>query len=220
MEQLSSEKRLRYGKEIENLCRSLDFDVSSQQIEALLDYLALFIKWNKAYNLSAIRDTDEMLSKHLLDSLVIAPHLRDDPKAQRLIDVGTGGGLPGIPMAICFPDRDFTLLDSAGKKMRFLYQVKLSLKLDNVSLENRRVETFKPSPLFDGVLSRAFASITDMTHWCDHLLHEDGRFWAMKGVFPDQELRELAKSYIVEHHYDLDVPSLTGERCLVVLRRV
>jgi len=196
-------------------CQQLTFKPSRGQLDALNVYLELFIKWNNAYNLSAIRDPNEMVVKHLLDSLSVA-HLID---GERFIDVGTGGGLPGIPLAICFPHRHFTLLDSAGKKTRFLFQVKQTLKLDNVQVENCRVESYQPEKLYDGVISRAFASLRDMTDYCQHLIHEDGKFWAMKGVFPDHELSEMEKHYKVFASYPLQVPGLEEQRCLVVLHK-
>lgn len=202
-----------YSQQLQQALALIDLPLTPTQSQKLGGYLALFIKWNKAYNLSAIRDPQEMIHKHLLDSLSIAPHLT----GQRFIDVGTGGGLPGIPLAITFPDRHFTLLDSAGKKTRFLFQVKQALALDNVQVENRRVESFTPSERYDGVISRAFASLTDMTQQCHHLLNSGGKFWAMKGVFPEHELSELEKNYIFEHNVPLQVPGVTGERCLIVL---
>ncbi len=195
-------------------CEQLGLTLDAPQQRQLLEYLALFIKWNQAYNLSAIRDPEQMLRLHLLDSLSIAPHLT----GQRFIDVGTGGGLPGIPLAICFPERHFTLLDSAGKKMRFLFQVKQSLKLANVDTQNCRVEAYQPAQLYDGVISRAFASLQDMTDACQHLLAPNGRFWAMKGQQPHTELSTVAKHYTVAHSYPLAVPGVDAERCLIALQ--
>lgn len=204
-----------YLSRLRDGCCQLSFQPDEPQLAALEQYLALFIKWNKAYNLSAIRDPEEMVSKHLLDSLSVAALI----EGQRLIDVGTGGGLPGIPLAICFPERRFTLLDSAGKKTRFLFQVKQALGLDNVSIQNCRVEAYQPEQAYDGVISRAFASLADMTGSCQHLLDSGGKFWAMKGVFPDRELSELEKHYIFETSFPLQVPGVDGQRCLVVLRK-
>lgn len=196
----------------------LGVELSDSQLQQLLQYLALFIKWNKAYNLSAVRDPAEMVHRHLLDSLSVVPALRDyTGPAGRFIDVGTGGGLPGIPLAILFPEKYFTLLDSNGKKTRFLFQVKVSLKLNNVTVENRRVESYQPEQLFDGVISRAFASLLDMVEGCKHLLTPEGRFWAMKGIYPQDELSVLAKHYKVEDSFALSVPDSEGERHLLVL---
>ncbi len=190
--------------------------LTDAQAEQLLAYLALFHKWNKAYNLSAIRDPEEMLHKHLLDSLTIAPQLLAEA-ADRIIDVGTGGGLPGIPLAILAPHKAFTLLDSAGKKTRFLTQTAHSLGLENVAVENCRVESFQPEQPYDIVLSRAFASLIDMVSGCKHLLSDTGAFWAMKGVVPEDELSELGTCYKVDSCSTFHVPGDIGERCLVVI---
>lgn len=187
--------------------------VVPERQQLLVRYLCLFEKWNKAYNLSAIREREQMVSRHLLDSLVVAPLLH----GENFIDVGTGGGLPGIPLSILWPEKKFTLLDSNGKKTRFLFQVKTELKLTNVTVENRRVEEFKPAQKFDGVISRAFASLADMVQGCHQLLATDGRFWALKGVYPKDELSALEKHYNVEACHRLDVPGCDGERHLLEL---
>lgn len=196
--------------------QQLGLDLKLQQIDQLLAYLRLFDKWNHAFNLSAIREPAAMVKLHLLDSLSVAPVL----KGERFIDVGTGGGLPGIPLAIKFPRKSFTLLDSAGKKTRFLFQVKQELGLDNVTVENRRVEHYQPLQRFDGVISRAFASLPDMVNSCAHLLNEGGRFWAMKGQVPVEELKEIEAKYVLEHCYSLQVPGVEAQRCLLVIRSV
>lgn len=177
----------------------------------LVQYLELMLKWNKAYNLTAVRDPDQMVIKHLLDSIAIAPHLR----GQRFIDVGTGGGLPGVPMSILFPEREFHLLDSNGKKTRFLFQVKTALGLDNMTVHQARVESFQCDPAFDAVLSRAFASLEDMVSGCRHLLADDGHFLAMKGVYPCDELAVIEQWCIVEEVHELAVPGLDEQRHLV-----
>ena len=206
----------RFAEQITNGAKCLNLELDSDKIAKFVTYLQQFIKWNNAYNLSAIRDPEHIISKHLLDSLSIASLI----EGAHFIDVGTGGGLPGIPLAIVFPERAFTLLDSNGKKTRFLFQVKQQLELDNVEIVDQRVESYHPEPRFDGVITRAFSSLKLMTENCDHLLDSGGRFWAMKGVFPQDELRQLEKRYIVEATFKLEVPGVNGERTLVVLRKV
>jgi 16S rRNA (guanine527-N7)-methyltransferase len=179
----------------------------------MLAYIELFHKWNQAYNLSAIRDIESQVDRHLLDSLSVAPYI----DAEQLIDVGTGGGLPGIPLAILYPHKRFTLLDSNGKKARFLFQVKTQLRLDNVQIQNCRVEAFRPQQRFDAVISRAFASLKDMTDGCRHLLSDNGVFYAMKGIYPTDELSALEKNYKVSQSYPLQIPREEGERHLLVL---
>lgn len=190
----------------------LNLALSAKQVQLLEAYLALFAKWNQAINLSAIRRTDEMIKLHLLDSLCVSPHLL----GHTWLDVGTGGGLPGIPLAIAKPDCHFTLLDSAGKKTRFLHQVVHELALPNVSVVHARAESHKLNPGVDGVISRAFASLADMVQSTAHLLGESGRFYAMKGQHPEAELREIEKDYIVSDVIPLQVPGAKVERCLVV----
>lgn len=200
-----------YCARLESGCSALGLQLSPNQRQKCLGYLALFLKWNRAYNLSAISDPAQMVSKHLLDSLTIAPHII----GERFVDVGTGAGLPGIPLAILFPERHFTLLDSNGKKTRFLFQAQQSLGLDNIVVNHCRVEDYQPSLLYDGVLSRAFASLGNMLSGCKHLLTSEGFFFAMKGIYPQDELREVTKHYKVVACHDLQVPDLEGERCLI-----
>jgi 16S rRNA (guanine527-N7)-methyltransferase len=156
-----------------------------------------------------------MVVRHLLDSLTVVPHVA--AAGGRIIDVGTGGGLPGVVLAIMFPAKHFTLLDSNGKKTRFLFQVKTALKLDNMQVENCRVEQHQPALPYDAVISRAFASLRDMTGGCAHLLAEGGCFLAMKGHYPEDELSALAKRYKVQSSHPLRVPGDDGERHLLVL---
>ena len=195
--------------------KTLGLALEDSKVEQLLDYITEFAKWNRAYNLSAVRNIDDMIVRHLLDSLAVVPHVA----GQRIIDVGTGGGLPGIPLAICYPERQFTLLDSNGKKTRFIFHVKTLLGLHNVRVENGRVEALEPTQLFDGVISRAFASLADMTGWCQHLLAAGGKFYAMKGQFPKGELAEIADRYQLVERIDLRVPGEAGERHLLILDR-
>lgn len=180
----------------------------------LVGYVELLHKWNKAYNLTSVRDPGEMLVRHILDSIVVKPHLQ----GTRFIDVGTGPGLPGIPLAIVRPDAHFTLLDSLGKRVRFLRQVQHELHLENITPVQSRVEEFPAESGFDGVISRAFASMTDMVSWCHHLPAENGRFYALKGQRPDDEIAVLPAEFSIEEIVRLRVPQLDGERHLVVIK--
>ncbi|MTD27965.1 16S rRNA (guanine(527)-N(7))-methyltransferase RsmG [Erwinia sorbitola] len=187
--------------------------LSDQQKQQLVGYVSMLHKWNKAYNLTSVRDPEQMLVRHILDSIVVEPHL----KGERFIDVGTGPGLPGIPLAIVRPQAHFTLLDSLGKRVRFLKQVQHELKLENIAPVQSRVEDFPAEPPFDGVISRAFASLTDMVDWCHHLPGQQGRFYALKGVMPEDEIAVLPVGFTVEKVIPLIVPQLEGERHLVII---
>ncbi|TQO62343.1 16S rRNA (guanine(527)-N(7))-methyltransferase RsmG [Vibrio cholerae] len=201
---------------LDALISKTSLTVTEQQREQLVGYVQLLDKWNKAYNLTSVRDPMEMLVKHILDSLVVSPHL----VGERFIDVGTGPGLPGIPLAIMHPDKEFVLLDSLGKRIRFLKQVIHDLKINNVLPVQSRVEEFDPESGFDGVLSRAFASMTDMVNWCKHLPKPNGGvFLALKGVRPDDEITLLPEWCSVTDIKALQVPELEGERHLVILSR-
>ncbi|WP_415845956.1 16S rRNA (guanine(527)-N(7))-methyltransferase RsmG [Stutzerimonas zhaodongensis] len=206
-----------YAEELEEGAQQLGVVLSDNQREQLLAYLALLSKWNKAYNLTAVRDTAEMVSRHLLDSLSVAPHVQ--PGGSRWLDVGSGGGMPGIPLAILFPERHFTLLDSNGKKTRFLTQVKLELKLANLEVVHSRVEQFKPAQPFNGITSRAFSSLEDFTSWTRHLGDLDSCWLAMKGIQPDDELQALPVDFQLERCVVLKVPGCQGQRHLLILRR-
>lgn len=196
------------------LLAAAGIELPDHQKQQLVDYVGLLHKWNKAYNLTSVRDPMEMLVRHILDSIVVEPHLQ----GARFIDVGTGPGLPGIPLAIVRPDAHFTLLDSLGKRVRFLRQVQHELGLENVTPVQSRVEEWPAEPPFDGVISRAFASLNDMVSWCHHLPGEGGAFYALKGVRPDDEISSLPASVSVQQVVKLDVPELDGERHLVIIR--
>lgn len=195
---------------------ALGVALSDHQVDQLLRYLDELSKWNKAYNLSAVRDPDQMLTRHLLDSLAVVPHV----SAARVIDVGTGGGLPGVVLAICYPDKHFTLLDSNGKKTRFIFHVKTLLGLDNIQVENTRVESHRPAEPYQAVISRAFASIADMARGCRHLLADEGVFLAMKGLYPEGELGEAESLCRLQQSIKLQVPEADAERHLLVLRPI
>lgn len=188
--------------------------LSGEQLQALMHYLELLMKWNKAYNLTAIREPERMVNLHLLDSLAVHPFVQD---ADNIIDVGTGPGLPGIVLAIMNPQKRFTLLDSNGKKTRFLFQARTALNLTNVTIVNDRVEAYHPPVPFDMIVSRAFASLADMTGWCHHLRAGNGCFLAMKGQYPEDEIRAIDDQYEVVAAHAIDVPGVDGERHLLRL---
>lgn len=194
-------------------CRALELAVTDAQRAQLLAYLELLQKWNKAYNLTAIRDPQQMVVKHLLDSLAVVPHIT----GSCLADVGTGAGLPGIPLAIIYPEREFHLIDSNGKKTRFLFQVKTALGLANMTVHHRRVEAAWEGPEFDAVISRAFASLADMVAGCRHMLRPGGQFLAMKGAYPHAELAALGDDYHLLAATALQVPGLDEQRHLLAL---
>ncbi|EBY1290882.1 16S rRNA (guanine(527)-N(7))-methyltransferase RsmG, partial [Salmonella enterica subsp. enterica serovar Give] len=197
---------------LSRLLADAGISLTDHQKTLLVAYVDMLHKWNKAYNLTSVRDPNEMLVRHILDSIVVAPYLQ----GQRFIDVGTGPGLPGIPLAIVLPDAHFTLLDSLGKRVRFLRQVQHELKLENITPVQSRVEAYPSEPPFDGVISRAFASLNDMVSWCHHLPGEKGRFYALKGQLPGDEIASLPDDFSVESVEKLRVPHLEGERHLVI----
>lgn len=189
--------------------------LTDHQKNQLVAYVGLLDKWNKAYNLTSVRDPNEMLVRHITDSIVVAPYLQ----GSRFIDVGTGPGLHGIPLAIVRPESHFTLLDSLGKRVRFLRQVQHELKLDNVTPVQSRVEAFPAEPPFDGVISRAFASLNDMVSWCHHLPAANGHFYALKGLAQKDEMENLPEGYAIAEVIELHVPQLEGERHRWLLRQ-
>ena len=183
--------------------------------EQLLDYLALLAKWNRVYNLTAIREETKWISHHLLDSLAVVPHL----PAGRLVDAGTGAGLPGIPIAFACPARPVILLDSNQKKGAFLTQASAELALTNVKVVIERAESYSPDHAFDVVISRAFSSIPDFIRLAGHLCRPGGVLAAMKGARPDAEIAQLPEAWKAETIIRLRVPRLDAERHLVMLRK-
>ena len=185
----------------------MNLSVAPRQQELLLDYLQLLQKWNRAFNLTAVRDPQIMVSRQLLDSLSIHALLR----GERVLDVGSGAGLPGIPLAIVDPHRSFTLLDTNGKKTRFLRQAKLELGLDNLEIEQLRVERYQAPCPFDTIVSRAFSSLPLMLDLTRHLLAEGGCWLAMKGTVPEAEIAALETGVQARVHA-LAVPGETAQR--------
>ncbi|WP_110969850.1 16S rRNA (guanine(527)-N(7))-methyltransferase RsmG [Pseudomonas huaxiensis] len=212
---MSSMVTAKHADELSTGARQLGLELSEAQQEQLLAYLALLIKWNKAYNLTAVRDPDEMVSRHLLDSLSVMSFIHSD----RWLDVGSGGGMPGIPLAILHPEKQVTVLDSNGKKTRFLTQVKLELKLDNLTVIHKRAEEFQPEQPFTGIISRAFSSMENFTNWTRHLGNSQTQWLAMKGLHPADELVALPADFEVESEQALTVPGCQGQRHLLILRR-
>jgi 16S rRNA (guanine527-N7)-methyltransferase len=194
-------------------CEGLNLQLPGGACTRLAAYLALLERWNRAYNLTAVRDPEAMVVRHVLDSLSILPWV----EGPRVLDVGSGAGLPGIPLAIARPEYEFSLLDSNGKRTRFLTQVAAELRLNNVSVVRGRVEDYRPETLFNSIVSRAFATLADMVTDAGRLCAPAGRLLAMKGVFPDDELARLPPGYVVVGVYPLHVPSLDAERHLVHL---
>ena len=181
--------------------------------QRLLDYIALIEKWNRVYNLTAIREPEKMVSHHLLDSLAVAPHLR----ARRLLDVGSGAGLPGIPLALVSPDTQVTLLDSNHKKAAFLSQAIMELKLKNAAICNERVESWQTQNRFDAIISRAFSDMGEFVRITRHLLAPGGMFAAMKGLHPYEEIERLPPGCKVEQVLPLAIPGVAGARHLVLI---
>ncbi len=197
---------------------NIDWDIKSitdVQYSQLIDFVLLIDKWNKTYNLTSIKNVEDMLVKHIVDSIVISPFL----KGENFIDVGTGPGLPGIPLAILNPNKKFLLLDSLSKRINFIKAVKRTLHLDNIEPILSRCEEFTPNSelVLDGVLSRAFASLTDMINLCNHMIPENGKFLALKGHVIEDELASVPKEYQIEDIIKLNVPNSLGQRHLIII---
>jgi 16S rRNA (guanine527-N7)-methyltransferase len=194
----------------------LDLELSAAQIEQLLDYLALLVKWNAVYNLTSVRDPLQMVTLHLLDSLAAVPAFLG---ASRVLDVGAGGGLPGIVLAIARPGMQVALIDTVHKKTAFLTQVKAELGLSNVTVHTARVEQLQVPHKFDVITSRAFADLSDFVNWSGHLLAEGGQFIALKGVAPVDEQQRLPAQWAVRELRQLNVPGMDAERHLIFISK-
>jgi 16S rRNA (guanine527-N7)-methyltransferase len=225
---LSRNQRRKQGKrnpivistaELKQLLEPLLDELSDSCAEGCLDQFILFIellhKWNQTYNLTSVRDMRQMLPRHILDSLVIRPYLQGD----QILDVGSGAGLPGIPLAIAEPQRQFTLVDSSSKKTRFMQQAIHELELDNVTVVHERIENFNPANGFDTIVARAYSSIETLMTGVTHCLNIQTRILAMKGTYPLAELEYITKGFNLLAVERLTVPGMDAERHLVILER-
>ena len=188
--------------------------------ERLLAFGALLLKWNRVYNLTAIREPAQMLTHHLLDSLAVVPHVRALGDALRLADVGSGGGLPGIPLALALPRWSVSSIETVSKKASFQQQARIELGLDNFTVINERVENVCPEPAFDAVISRAFSDLGDFVALTRHLLAPGGRLLAMKGVYPEAEIAALPDDVRLLETIALAVPGLDAARHLLILELI
>ncbi|WP_332875899.1 16S rRNA (guanine(527)-N(7))-methyltransferase RsmG [Massilia sp. S19_KUP03_FR1] len=194
----------------------MQLDLSGDKIAKLMDYLGLLFKWNAVYNLTSLRDPMQMVTHHLLDSLAAVPAFAD---AKNVLDVGAGGGLPGMVLAICRPDRKVAMIDTVHKKTAFLTQVKAELGLTNVTVYTKRVEQLEVKEPFDVITSRAFADLSDFVNWSGHLLAEGGQFIALKGVAATDEQQRVPAPWYITELRPLKVPKLDAERHLVLIAK-
>ena len=206
-------ERERLRRRLDDGLAALDLDLSDAVRDRLIAYVELLARWNAAYNLTAVRDPGEMVARHLLDSLAIAPYV----SGTTLADLGSGAGLPGIPLALVAPDRQVTLVDSNGKKARFLREAVRALKLANVRVIEGRVQDVPGQ--FDCVTARAFATLADMLDWAGGLLADGGSWLAMKGKVDEAEMAAVPAGFRVERIVALQVPATVGERHLIVVRK-
>ena len=194
----------------------MQLDLSGDKIAKLMDYLALLFKWNAVYNLTSLRDPMQMVTHHLLDSLAAVPAFIG---ANNVLDVGAGGGLPGMVLAICRPDMKVAMIDTVHKKTAFLTQVKAELGLSNVTVYTKRVEQLEVKEPFDVITSRAFADLSDFVNWSGHLLAEGGQFIALKGVAASEEQQRVPAPWQITKLQALQVPKLDAERHLVFIAK-
>lgn len=206
---------MRLAEELADGLEKMGLSLAAEIQRGLLAYVSLLGKWNRVYNLTALRDPEKMLTHHLLDALSVLPYLKD---TRRLADIGSGGGLPGIPLALSLPDCHVTLVETNQKKSTFLTQARIELKLENLEIVNRRAEEYQPGEPFDVVISRAFSSLVDFVDVARHLVGPEGKMAAMKGVYPQEELAALPGNVQIEEVVSLNVPGLGAERHLVLMR--
>lgn len=203
------------GEKIKELLLKTEVSFDDEKVQKLAALVVLLCKWNKALNLTSIKDPDDMVVLHILDSAVISPLLT----GKNIADVGTGAGFPGLVLAILNPDKHFTLIDSVAKKLSFVKSASVSLKLENVTLINDRCENINPEIPFDCIVSRAFAPLARMVDWCSHLLDDKGVFIAMKANLEDEEIKELPLFVKIKKIEELKVPTLNAERKAVFIEK-
>ena len=202
------EERLKSGAE------NMKVFLTDEMLEKLVDYIYLLHKWNATYNLTALKNPGDMLTHHVLDSLSVVPFL---VKSRNILEVGSGGGLPGLVLAIVYPEKHVSMVDIVQKKTAFLNQARIELGLDNVTIHTGRVEKLQVEKKFDAIISRAFSSLPDFVGLSGHLLDRNGRFYAMKGLIPSDEISNLPSGWKVERIDVLNVPSLDAQRHLIVI---
>jgi 16S rRNA (guanine527-N7)-methyltransferase len=195
---------------------ALGLTLPTGALARLTAYIDVLHEWNQHYNLTAVRDPAQMISRHVLDSLAVAPFLQ----GHGILDAGSGAGLPGIPLAVAFPDRHFTLLDSNGKKIRFLTHATRVLGLENTQVMQARAEDYRPVESFATVISRALAPLADFLDWTAHLGAPGGRWLAMKGAYPEEELQRLPAGFRLLEVHPLKVPGLDARRCVVEIAKL
>ena len=201
---------------LENGVTTLQLNLDSGQLNKLMSYLEMLIKWNAVYNLTSVRNPQEMVRQHLLDSLTATFAFK---QAKKILDVGAGGGLPGIVLAIVFPEKEVALIDTVNKKTAFLTQVKAELNLKNVTVFTGRVEQLKVSELFDVITSRAFSELSNFVNWAGHLLVPEGSMIALKGQLPVSEIEQLPFGWTIKKVQEVNVPGLDAQRHLLWLAR-
>lgn len=196
--------------------KELNLELDDRKLDQLVQYVGLLGKWNRIYNLTAIRDTEQMLTHHLLDSLTVIPWVSH---CKHLLDVGSGGGLPGLIIAIVCPDMAVEMIDIVSKKTAFIRQAAIEMGLNNVKVHTGRVEELSTDSPFDGIISRAFSSIPDFVALTSHLLSEKGRYYAMKGLIPEDEISNLDRQWKTAEIVSLAVPQLDAQRHLVIIEK-
>ena len=202
-----------YGELLDDGLAELDLEQQLGDDQMLMAYVTELMNWNRVYNLTSVRKPGDIVTRHVLDSLTLLPHLHGD----RILDIGTGAGLPGIPLAIACPEKQFVLLDSSSKKLRFVRQTLGILGLDNVTLEDARIEEYQPERLFDTITCRAFSDLPDFYRYAAHLCADGGKMLAMKGVYPMTEVECLEDKTLIDEVVALKVPGLDAERHLVIM---